>query len=671
MKHLLGRLLLPTLLTTILLLSGCSIAQVTTAETKQSSPSLDTATLFSDRDLNPTYDSASVVPIQLSGTSATCDSTAVSIDGGTISIQEEGIYVVSGILSDGQLVVNAPDTDKVQIVLNAAEITSADSAAIYVLQADKVFVTLADGTENTLTNGGTYTTSDKNKVDAVIFSKSDFSLNGTGSLTINAATGHGVVSKDELVVASGNYTITAAEHGMAANDSIAIADGSFQITSGKDAFHSEYIEDTSLGFLYVANGSFTAHAKGDAFSASGVLQIENGNFTLTAGGGSVNGATHTETMGGAQMRPNGNGAAASPEQQGGAPVDIPPDGSTPTPPTDATTGATTASTGSGNRAEATTTEEEITDNDAAADDTTSAKGLRATGGLVINGGTFTVDSADDALHTNGNMSINNGIFTIKSGDDGLHADASLNISGGTLTVTQSYEGMESLAITLSGGDISIIASDDGLNAGGGNGQSNAGGDPFAVNSDASILISGGTLTVNAEGDGIDSNGSLTVSGGTTCVYGPTNGGNGALDYSGEASITGGILIAFGASQMAQNFGSASTQGSILVSFDTQGAGSTFLLTDSSGNTLLSQVSEKNYSSVVASCPALTQGERYTVTTGASVTELTLDSLIYGSGGMGGQRPDESMSGKRTGTLPNEMQSDPTAPQIQNERSSPS
>lgn len=153
------------LLCGLLLLSGCgaqnTAKDASNTETVSSEnitvttvSSIDTSGVFSDRDLEGTYDESEAIAIKLNGNSASCDSGSVVIDGGTVTITSEGIYLLSGALTDGQIIVNAGDTDKVQLVLAGAEITSATSAAIYALEADKVFVTFAEGTENTLTNGG-------------------------------------------------------------------------------------------------------------------------------------------------------------------------------------------------------------------------------------------------------------------------------------------------------------------------------------------------------------------------------------------------------------------------------------------------------------------------------------------------------------------------------------
>ena len=247
---------------------------------------IDVSGLFSDRDLEGTYDESEAVVIELTGGTASCGSGYVSIDGGTVTITGEGVYLLSGTLTDGQIIVNAGDTDKVQLVLAGADITSSASAAIYSLEADKVFVTLAEGTENSLSNGGEYISIDDNNIDAVIFSKTDLTLNGSGSLTITAAAGHGVVSKDDLVITGGSYTVNAARHGLDGKDSVAIADGTFTITSGKDGIHTENSDDLTLGALYISGGTFDITAQGDGVSAQGTLRIDGGSFDIYTGEGS-------------------------------------------------------------------------------------------------------------------------------------------------------------------------------------------------------------------------------------------------------------------------------------------------------------------------------------------------------------------------------------------------
>ena len=199
----------------------------------------------------------------------------------------------------------------------------------------------------------------------MIFSKTDLTLNGTGSLTIQAQAGHGVVSKDELVVTQGSYTITAASHGLSGKDSIAIAGGSFHITSGKDGIHAENSDDTSMGFLYIADGTFTIAAQGDAVSASGALLIDSGPFDLTTGEGSASVTMSSDSSFG---------------QMGGVPTEI----------------------------------------SAAEEDTISQKGIKAEGSFTINGGTLDLTcngSGNTALDTDGTYAYNGGTVTTNDGSE--------------------------------------------------------------------------------------------------------------------------------------------------------------------------------------------------------------------------------------------------------------
>lgn len=519
------KVVLAFLLTGALVLSGCSKTNNSnetssgSTSTDSSAQGIDVSNMFSDRDKEIGYDEENSTVIKLSDDSTTCDSDAVQISGNTVTIIDEGTYILSGTLTDGMVIVDAEDTDKVQLVLDGVDITSAKSAAIYVREADKVFITTASDSKNILTNGGTYTAIDDNNIDAAIFSKSDLTLNGAGSLTITAKAGHGVVSKDDLVLTSGTYQIDAASHGLSGKDSVRIASGSYTIVSGKDGIHAENADDTSLGFVYLADGTFDITSDGDGISAGNWLQADGGVYTVKAGGGSEN-----------VQKSDG-------EWQFGP----------------------------GQQTESTDTTEE---------DTVSMKAIKAAGELILKGGKYSLDSADDTIHSNANVTISDGEFTLASGDDGIHADSATTISGGTIDITESYEGIEGLSIDITGGE--------------------------------------------------------------TYVSGPTNDGNSALDYNGTGTVTGGIFIAAGSSGMAENFGDSSTQGVMMVTVNSQAAGSAVSLSDSSGNELVSWTPEKEYTSVIISCPEITTGQEYTLTTGSDTTQITMDSIVYGSGsGMGG------------------------------------
>ncbi len=633
--------LLPLLMAAAVLASGCQAAEAadTTGQTALVTPS----DMFTDRDLEVGYDETTAAAITLSGSAASCNSDAVTIDGSTITITDEGTYLLSGTLDDGMVIVDAEDTDKIQLVLNGTSIHCADCAALYVRQADKVFVTTAADTQNMLSGGDTFTPLDDNNIDGVIFSKSDLTLNGLGTLTIDSPAGHGVVTKDDLAVTSGTYAITAAEQGLSGKDSVRIADGTFTLTTGKDAIQSDNTEDTDKGFVYLAGGTFTITAEGDGLSASSWMQVDDATCTITTGGGSANGETHVSDtapggMGGGKggRMPLTDGSTAP---DGSTQPPDPPTGETPPddmqPPADMPQNAAPSdSTAASDTAAAAATD--TTDStDASTTDTVSTKGLKAGTALTILGGDFTLDCADGAFHSNGDLTVSGGTATIQTGDDAFHADNALTIADGAIDISTCYEGLEGLTVTVSGGDINVVASDDGVNAAGGADQSGFGGngqDQFAAESGVSITITGGNLTVNAGGDGLDSNGDLTVSGGTVYVSTKDGSADSALDYNGNASITGGTLIGAGSSGMAQNFGENSTQGAILLTVDAQAAGSTVSISDSAGNVLASWDAPQAFSSVVISCPGLEADGTYTVTTGTSSTEVTLDGLLYGSGG---------------------------------------
>jgi hypothetical protein len=568
---------------------------------------VDTSDMFTDRDTSGEYDSTAT-DISLSDDGSTCDSADVTISGNTITITKEGTYHLSGTLTDGQVIVDA-DGDKVQLVLDNASITNSSSAAIYVKKADKVFLTLADGSANTLATTGEFVAIDDNNIDAAIFSKSDLTLNGTGSLTIDCAYGHGVVSKDDLRVTTGTYTITAASHALSGKDSVRIAGGTFTLTAGKDGIHSENTDDTEKGFIYIADGTFTIDSTGDGIDASAVVQIDGGDFTITAGGGTANAASHT---GNDDWMTMGRGGGKMDKNFGGN--------------TDTQTGAETDDT-----------ENTDAQADASSDNSTSCKGIKADGAMKLSGLTLSADTADDSVHAGGIIYLMDGTYDIATGDDGVHTDSDLILYNGDINITQSYEGLEGLTITIYDGDISVVASDDGLNAAGGNDSSGFGGFGGGMDYSAAnqIVLNGGTLYVNASGDGIDSNGDFTMNGGTVTVDGPTNDGDAPLDWGGSGIVNGGTLIAVGSSGMAEGFSTDSTQGVMLVTLSSTQTGDTSL-SDADGNTLLTYTAAKSFNSVIFSSSDITEGATYTVTAGSETTTVEMTSLVYGSGsGMGG------------------------------------
>ena len=265
------------------------------------------------------------------------------------------------------------------------------------------------------------------------------------------------------------------------------------------------------------------------------------------------------------------------------------------------------------------------------------KGIKAVNNLAIIDGNFEIESTDDAIHSNGNVEINKGTFTIITNDDGIHADNNLVVNNGNINIINSYEGLEGINIVINNGQIEIVSSDDGMNAAGGNDQSGFGG-PFGghmmdTNSNAIIQINGGYCLINASGDGIDSNGYIEINGGEIFIDGPSNGGNGALDYGIKATINNGIFVATCVQGMNTNFSQAK-QGSILLNVTS--TNSNLILTDSSNVELITFTPSKIYSSIIISAPSLEIGKSYTINAGSNVKTITLTNYIYGSSnGMGG------------------------------------
>ncbi len=532
------------------------------------------------------------------------DSSEIALDdvsGGSVIISTGGTYRLYGTL-DGMVIIEAEKTDAVNLILDGVTINSADSAAIYVKKAASVAITLAAGSENVLSNGGQYAQIDENNIDGVLFSKSDLSLGGTGSLVITADAGHGIVSKDTLEIYDGVYTITSEKHGISVKDCLGIENGSFTIYAGKDGIHAENSEDAALGYIYIKGGTFAITSEGDGISAANSLQIDDIDAVITSGGGAENAVTQTNNdFGGGRF-------------QWGM-----------------MTGTAAAST----------------------DETVSMKALKAGGDMFLAGGTITANSADDAIHSNGSITINAGEYQISAGDDGMHADLALTINDGSIAISTSYEGLEGQTIDINGGQCVLKSSDDGFNASGGNDSSGFGGfggDMFASSDDVCITITGGTIYIDAGGDGIDSNGNLVVTGGEIYVAGPKSSGDGALDYNGEAKITGGTIIAVGASGMAETFGSTSTQGVIMVNTGNQAAGTTITLTDASDNVMVEYTFNKTFENIVISCPGVTADGTYTLTAGTYIETITMNSITYGGsgsgfGGMGGSMQNGTAKGR--------------------------
>ena len=466
---------------TFFTLAACAQSNITESSSESTSPdeitiSSGLSEAFSEKDLEVSYNESEAQVITLNGTSASCDSSSVKIEGSVITIKGKGTYVITGKLDDGYIVVDAGDSDDIRIILKDADITSSDYAALYCLNADNVYITLDTDTQNILKNGGSFDSKDDNNVDGAIFAKTDITINGSGSLEV-ISSDHGIVGKDDVTITGGNIVIDSTSDGIQANDSVVIKDATVDITCGKDGIQSDNDEDLSKGYVLITSGT----------------------------------------------------------------------------------------------------------------------------------------------------------VTISAGDDGITASSSLQIDGGTIDIKKSYEGLEGQNITINGGVISIVSSDDGINAV----SATSSGEMFQTDGVSSLIINGGEIYVRTEGDGVDSNGTFEMAGGTLTVMGPTSGANGSLDVNGSAVINGGTVIMAGASGMATNFTDAS-QGTVLISTGNQAQGSEIKVTDSSGKVILTATADSSYQTILISSPDLVQGNSYTFTAGSYSETITLTDNLYGSGtGFGG------------------------------------
>ena len=578
--------------------------------------------MFTERDLAGTYEESGAVYVTLSDDGITGETDGVAINGQMVTITAEGTYIFSGTLSEGQIVVDA-DNAKVQIVFDNVDITCASSAAVYVKSAEKVFVTLAEGSQNTLRNTDEYVAIDDNNIDAVIFSKSDLTLNGTGSLTIVSAEGHGIVSKDDLKITGGTYDITAAGHALSGKDSVRIADGTFILTAEKDGIHAENADDEEKGYIYIADGDFTITSDGDGMDASNIVQIEDGTFDITAGGGAANSLkTHESDVPGGPgggmpqngERPDGESMPQMGEKPDGenmTEMGKRPDGTTPPEKPSQTDQSDTAdeTAAPDNATDHQSSSAETTEDTTTDESGTSTKGIKAGGGMYLNGGTYQIDSADDSIHSNANITIADGTYTLATGDDGVHADDALIVNGGTITVTESYEGLEGLTVTINDGTIDITASDDGINTAG-----------------EKMELNGGYIHILAGGDGVDSNGDLTINGGEIYIDGPSDNGNSAIDYGDRSSayVNGGTLVAIGSSGMAEGMSDSSKQKVLMVKLGEQMEAGNVVLTDSEGNVIVSYTALKTYDCVIISTAEVESGATYTLTTSGTTTEVTAE-----------------------------------------------
>lgn len=474
---------------------------------------------YSKRDMDASFDESSATKITLSGDSASVSGSGVVAEGSTVTISTAGTYIVSGNLTDGSITVTTSENDKVQIVLNSVKIVSSSGPAIDIQSADTCFITLAEGTQNSLSDGSAFASEDAN---ACIYATCDLTINGSGSLDVSGNYRHGVFSKDDLVVYGGTIRVSAVEDGLNGKDSVKIGAGDISIDSGADGVKSSKSTNPEKGFVYVSGGSLSIDAEDDGIQAKTYLCIADGSIEIDA----ADDALHSDLEGAL------NG------------------------------GSTTVR--SGDDAFHCETKLEVNDGSFVAE--TCSEGYEAEQ-VVVNGGDTNICALDDAMNASAadlsddsESSDANTSTSTPSGESGANA-AQPDGSIGASSANADSNGQQNTAPQGAGQQDGAIPpelpSDDGAQGGqtgeapsnlgqapdaqgrmerGGQAPGGQGGAPGASDSNCLIQINGGKVVLDSQGDGVDSNGNVEITGGTLLVNGPSSGGDGAFDYDGEATL---------------------------------------------------------------------------------------------------------------------------------------
>lgn len=517
-----------------------------------------------------TYDTTTVVLITMNGNAITVSPDVADVNGSKITIKSAGTYKITGMLSNGQVIVDAKNNGNVRLILSSVNITCSNSAPIYIKDSDKTLINIPEGTVNYLTDGNSYITED-GEPSGTIFSNSDLTVYGDGSLSVNANYADGISSDDGIIIKSGTISITSADDGIRGKDYIHIESGDITIKSKGDAMKSTNETDASMGYITIDKGTFNITASGgDGIEAVSKLTINDGVFDITTG----------------------SGAAVSSTTAGGSPGGGSPGGG----------GSSGGYTG-----------------------TISEKAVKAGTDLKIEKGTFVINAADDSFHSNGTVVINDGKIDAATGDDGIHAETAIVINGGTVNISKCYEGIEGPSITVNNGTITLASTDDGLNA--------TKGTATESNDGSCLYIKGGYIAVNASnGDGIDSNGNVEMSGGTIIVHGPQSQPEVGFDINGTFNISGGFLIASGpnSGNMIETPSSGSSQFSIkATTASTLSSSTLFHLQNETGTDIATFNPVRNIYYLVISSSKLTAGSSYSIYTGGSSTGSESNGLYTG------------------------------------------
>ena len=239
----------------------------TTLNYSKNSP-LDTTNMFTQTDLTQTVDTTNAKKITLE-------------DGKDVTIDAAGTYIITGSAKNSTVIVNASADAEVHLVFDNVSITNTNKPAVYAINAKNVYVTTTQNSTNNLKVTGEFTEDNGDDIDAVIFAKTNITLNGLGTFNIDSSA-NGVASNNDLKVTGGTYNVNTTKHGFKALNSIRVADGTFNINATKDGFHSENEDDLTTGYVYIAGGNFTINSEDDGIQGTTITEIDGGTFDINS-----------------------------------------------------------------------------------------------------------------------------------------------------------------------------------------------------------------------------------------------------------------------------------------------------------------------------------------------------------------------------------------------------
>ena len=561
----------------------------------KSGEKLDVDTHYSEQDLS--WDASSETAIDLSNPTAT---DGVTVEDGTLTITKAGTYKLSGEYQ-GQIKVETADSDAVRLVLDNANITNSSGAALNVVNADEVILYSASGTTNTISDGADYTATGEDDPDAVVYSKADLTIAGEGTLKVNGNHEDGIHTSDGLVIASGTLEVNAANTGIKGKDYVDILGGTINVTAQQDGIKSTNDTDEGQGWTRLSNGTVTVNAGDDGFKASRVVEISGGSLTVEQ---------------------SDEGIEAQYINVSGGDVNV-------------------TSADDGMNASLKTSNSESTDSSANTSDTANQRQNNQQQGSLPGGqqnGASNQQQQGTGQPPQGQPPAVSGTSQDGTSQNGASGTAQQQNN----TQNQGNQNMGQPP-AMPGGNAQDGTSQNGTTGTGqqGMGQPPQGGMPgggggtFEV-VDAAINVSGGNITVNAEGDGIDSNGVTTLSGGTLIVNGPSQGGNAALDTNGDLLLNGATVLSGSTADMFEAPSTNSTSGYLkLTNSSGFEQGSTVQVADSSGKVVANyKVTKSNVQLVLVSSSSIVKGQSYTVYTTTSAVDSNATSLASGATELG-------------------------------------